>query len=210
MVSAHDTRVVHEMGLVPLNPVNVPVRWMHVKLYPKMVPLMAGHERMHAYQVNKSALKDLPTNLQLVIDAFVARLNISLTVEGILSNWRWFFHEQWMDFGHLTILSFHALNGNRIYTTTTAADPQVLLPVINGAVANCCGWDVCFVRVQCILDFTPLTTINPYPISPILCVLYYIKLPQGSRAMVNDSNQPYTLVSFLGPDDLCLLTPDII
>jgi hypothetical protein len=64
---------------------------MTIKLYPKITPLMPVHERAHAFQVNKSVLKDLPTNLWLVIDAFGAQLNASLTVKGILSNWRRYF-----------------------------------------------------------------------------------------------------------------------
>jgi hypothetical protein len=56
-----------EMGFAPLDPVNVPVGWMIVKLYPKIIPLMPMHERAHAFQVNKLALKDLPTNHWLVI-----------------------------------------------------------------------------------------------------------------------------------------------
>ncbi len=73
-----------------------------------------------------------------------------------------------MDFAHLTILLFHTSNGDHINTTTTATNPQVLLPIINGPVGNCYNQDVRFIRVQCILNFTPLTTINPYPVSPIL------------------------------------------
>jgi hypothetical protein len=86
MVNPQDTRVVYEMGFAPLDPVNVPVGRMIVKLYPKIIPLMPVHERAHAFQVNKSALKDLPTNLRLVIDTFGAQLNASSTVKGILSN----------------------------------------------------------------------------------------------------------------------------
>ncbi len=115
-----------------------------------------------------------------------------------------------MNFAHLTILLFHALNVDRIDTTTTATNPQVMLPIINGPVGNCCNQDVHFMRVQCILNFTPLTTIDPYPVSPILRVSYYIKLPQGSHPMLNGDNQGYTLVSFLGPNDLHLLPPDVM
>ncbi len=110
------------------------------------------------------------TDLQFVINAFGSQLNASLTVEGILSDWCRFFNKQWMDFAHLTILLFHASNGDCINTTTTAADSQVLLPIISGPVGNCCNQDVHFMRVQCILDFTPLTMIDPYPVSPILQV----------------------------------------
>jgi hypothetical protein len=48
---------------------------------------MPVHKHAHALKVNKSALKDLPTNLWLVIDALGAQLNASSTIEGILSNW---------------------------------------------------------------------------------------------------------------------------
>jgi hypothetical protein len=74
------------MGFAPLNLVDVPVGRMTVKLYPKITPMMPVQERVHAFQVNKAGLKDLLTNLQLVIDAFGAQLNASSTIEGILSN----------------------------------------------------------------------------------------------------------------------------
>ncbi len=103
MATPQDTRVVHEMGFTPLDPVDVSVGRMSVKLYPKIMPSMPVYERAHAIQVNKAALKDLPTNLCLIIDAFGSQLNASSTVKGILSNWRCFFIERWMDFGHLAI-----------------------------------------------------------------------------------------------------------
>ena len=53
---------------------NVPVGRMTLKLYPKNTPVMPVHERA-SFQVNKATLKDLPTNLRLVIDAFGAQLN---------------------------------------------------------------------------------------------------------------------------------------
>ncbi len=94
MASAQDTRVVHEMGFASLDPVNVPVGRMQVKLYPKIVRSMLVHEHAHAFQVNKSALKDLQTNLRLVINAFGSQLNASSTVELILSDWHRFFNER--------------------------------------------------------------------------------------------------------------------
>jgi hypothetical protein len=94
------------MGFAPLNFVDVPVRRITVKLYPKITPAMPVNERAHAFQVNKTALKDLPTILRLVTDAFGAQLNASLTVKGILSDWQRYFNEHWMAFNFLTILSF--------------------------------------------------------------------------------------------------------
>ena len=177
--------MIYKMSFAPLDLVDVPVGRMALKLYPKITPAIPVHERAHAFQMSKAALKDLPTKLQLVIDAFGAQLNASLTVEGILSDWRRYFNEQWMDFAHLVIHSFHKAQGNRIDDTTTASNPQVLLPVQDSDKAQCRKQDVWFVCVQCTLDFGSLVTAHPYPVDPILRVSYYIELPQGSRAMTN-------------------------
>jgi hypothetical protein len=40
--------------------------------------------------------------------------------------------------------------------TTDAADPAVLLPIINGVLADCRKKDVKFVRVQLTIDYTSL------------------------------------------------------
>ncbi len=168
MATPQDTRVVHEMGFAPLDPVDVFVGRMSIKLYIKITPSMPVYERAHAFQVNKATLKDLPTDQRLIIDAFGSQLNASWTVEGILCDWRHFFIERWMDFGHLAILSFHNSRGNRMEDTTTADNARVLLPVINRNLAGCRKQDVRFVHVQCTLDFTPLITVDPYPVSSIL------------------------------------------
>ena len=88
-----------------------------------------------------------------------------------------------------------------------AGDAAILLPVINGNLKNFRQQDVQFVRVQCTLDFVGLTTMNPYPVATILWASYYIELPKTSRAMTNGADAAYTLVSFLGVDDICTLTP---
>ena len=75
MASPQVSRVVYKMGFAPLDLVDVPVGGMTVKLYPKITPAMPVHEHTHAFQVNKAALKNLPTDLRLVIDAFGAQLN---------------------------------------------------------------------------------------------------------------------------------------
>ena len=103
-----------------------------------------------------------------MIDAFGAQLNASSTIEGILSDWRRYFNEQWMDFAHLVIHSFHNAQGNRIDDTTTTGNPQVLLPVQDGDKAQSRKQDVRFVCVQCTLDFGSLVTAHPYPVNPIL------------------------------------------
>ena len=138
MTSPQDLWVIHEMDFAPLNPIDVSVCRMTVKLYLKITPLMPVHECPHTFHANKSTLKELPNNLWLVIDAFGAQLNASLTVEGILSDWCRYFQECWMDFAHLTILSFHNSRGNWTDDTTIAGDAQVLLLVQDGALPTTC------------------------------------------------------------------------
>ncbi len=100
-----DSAVVAAMGFTPLDLVDVHVGRTTVKLYPKISPSMQIWERAHAYQINKTALKNLPTNLKLIIDAFGAQLNASSTTEGIISDFKRHFSNHWMCFQNLTILS---------------------------------------------------------------------------------------------------------
>ncbi len=75
-----------------------------------------------------------------------------------------------MDFGHIPILSFHHLGGNRIDDTTIPAKSQQLLPVIDGAIASCQKQDVIFMMVQFTLNFataTGLITLDPYPVATV-------------------------------------------
>jgi hypothetical protein len=135
-------------------------------------------------------------------------LNASSTTEGIVSDFKRFFNDRWMSFDNLTILSFHDAAGNIINGPTVPGNSQILLPVQDEALGNCRSQGVKFVRVQCVLDFAPLITAAPYPISTILHVSYYIELPQELRAMVNGAGGAYNLVLFLGVDDLRTLTPN--
>jgi hypothetical protein len=188
------------MGFAPLDLVDVSVGQLHVKLYPKIGPSMVFvYERAHAFQITKAAL--VPADLRLVMDAFGAQLNASSTVEGILSDWRRFFQERWLDFAHLTIQSFHNSKGDRIDTMMTAADNQVLLPFVDGPIAACRKEDIRYVRVQCVLDFSALITFDPYPVSPILRESYYIELLQGTQMM--DAGAGYTLWSPFSATPIC-------
>jgi hypothetical protein len=61
----------------------------------------------------------------------------------------------------MAILSFHNNAGNQMNNITTAANMAILLPVINGAIANCCQLNVKFVRVQITLNFINLVNVDP-------------------------------------------------
>ena len=123
MSTPHDSAFVAAMGFVSLDLIDVNVGRTTVKLYPKVGPAMQIWEHAHAYQIIKTALTNLPTDLKLIIDAFGAQLNASLTTEGIISDFKRHFSENWMSFQHLMILSFHNSAGAIINDTTSATDP---------------------------------------------------------------------------------------
>jgi hypothetical protein len=62
-------------------------------------------------------------------------------------DWQNWSDENWFDFCHLVIQSFHNSAGAQINNTTTDVNPSILLPVQNGPVAACRKPNVCFVRV---------------------------------------------------------------
>jgi hypothetical protein len=55
-----------------------------------------------------------------------------------------------------------------------------------------------------------MITVDPYPVSSTLHVLYYIKLPQPSQEIMNGSGVAYNLNSYLGPADLWTLMPEVV
>jgi hypothetical protein len=191
------------MGFTPLELVDVSIGPILAKLYPKITPSMPVY---HTFQVNKAALTNLPTDFCLVLDVFGVQLNTSSTMEGIISDWRHFLHKWWMNFDHLTILSFHKTNSNCINETTIPNQPEVLLLVINRAAGDCHKQNIKFVHVQCMIDFSTLITIEPYSITTKLQSTYYIELSQGTQALINGNNQNYNLVILLGAVNLRTFT----
>ncbi len=100
-----------------------------------------------------------------------------MTVDSVQDDWLRFFHDSWCDFSRLAILSFHNNAGDQINDTTLAANMAILLPVINGAIANRRRPNVKFVRVQICPNFCALVNVEP-PSLTTLRVEYYVKLPQ--------------------------------
>ncbi len=168
MSMLHKPIVVDAMGFMPLDLVDVHVGHMTIKLYPKIGLAMKIWERTYAFQIAKTSLTNLPMELKLIIDAFGTQLNASSTTEGIIGDFKWYVYDLWMSFDNLTILSFHDLACNIIDNTTTPANPQILMPVQDGNLANCRSQGMRFVHVQCVMDFASLVTAAPYPISTIL------------------------------------------
>jgi hypothetical protein len=79
-------------GFTPQDLVEVCVRTLTIKMYPKITPPMPVFERAHSFQVNEYTLKHLQTNLRFVFDVFGNQLNPTSTVDGILSNWKRLLH----------------------------------------------------------------------------------------------------------------------
>jgi hypothetical protein len=175
------------MSFVPCDIVPVQIGWYTVTVYPKVDSAMPVHERAHAFQVARRKFELLPINARLVLDALSTQLNCSAIIEGLTFNWRSCFDDNWCGFSNLTIQSYHNSAGAKMNNTTTAANPSILLPVQNGAVAGCLKDNVRFVHVLCLLDFSNLFTI-PNPGPTVLHVSFYIELPQSMQVMTGGNN----------------------
>ena len=177
-----------------------------IMFYPIVNQSMLPHEWAHAFHYNKTVLVAQNINLWLQLDALGTQLNLIAMVDGTINDWFRFFYDSWFNFSKLTISSFHNVKGNIMTTTTTQADPSILLPVIDGAVANCRKKDVKFVRVQLMLDCASLVNVNP-PGATVLRIEFYIKLPQTSVQKTDGNGNAYNLLTFHGPADLRTMTP---
>jgi hypothetical protein len=56
--------------------------------YPRILGTMLVYKRAHAFQVNKTALTNVPgMDFGLILDAFGVQLNLRSTVEYLISDW---------------------------------------------------------------------------------------------------------------------------
>ncbi len=83
---------------------------------------------------------------------------------------------------------------------------MILLPIVDGPGATCRKPDVKFVRVRCTLNFGALISLDPYPVTPILRVEYYIELPQALQVVHRGANNIH-IETFVGQADLSTYTP---
>jgi hypothetical protein len=188
-----------------LVPVSIGRTTVHV--YPCMDSSMQPHERAHAYHITLTALSSQNIDLRLQLDALGHQLNLQATVDRVVNDWLRFFHDHWHDFSCLTILSFHSINGDVNEDTMTAQDSNILLPVQDGNVANCCWQKIKFVQVQLSINFVLLINV-PNQVGPMtLRTVYHLELPQITRAMTNGNNVAYNLMTFHGAADLRTLSP---
>jgi hypothetical protein len=107
---------------------------------------MKPPECTHAFQTNKTALSAVGINRRAMLDTLGVQLNLSAIVNGILGDWNYHFCCSWCNFQHQTILLFHSSAGTWVNNTTGVSNLTILLPVINGPLADC-HKQVCFVQV---------------------------------------------------------------
>jgi hypothetical protein len=136
---------VREMTFVPQKPVTIQVGHLSASVYPKINSNMPIFEHAQNFQLVKNALKPLPINTCVILNAIGMQLNCSAIVDGLIYDWHTTFDKVWFDFRNLAIISFHDSTGAKINNTTVADNPAVLLPIQDGAVALCCRQDVRFV-----------------------------------------------------------------
>jgi hypothetical protein len=204
MSSQPDLSVV---GFVPKQLVPVSVGRYQVNLYPKLHLGASLVARAHAYQICKSALAALNINIRILFDALGSQLNCMATIDGLVYDFTQVYDEGWFDPANLQVLSFPDSAGTLINNTTIAGNPTVLLPVINGVLANCCQRDICYVRVQLSLNFAAL--LGPrHAGATVLKSMYYIKLPQTLANMTNGAGAAYVLTTYHGPANITAMTAE--
>jgi hypothetical protein len=193
------------VGFIPEQLVPVSVRRYQVNLYPKLHPTASVVVRAHAYQICKSVLGALNINICILFDALGLQLKCMATINGLVYNFTQVYEEGWFNPANLQVLSFHDSAGAIINNTTIAGNPTVLLPIINGLVANCRQQDVRYVRVQLSLNFDNL--LSPRHVgATVLKLMYYIELPQTLVNMTNGANVAYVLTTYHGPVNITAMT----
>jgi len=168
-----------------------------VNLYPVFDTSMSAAERAHGFHVCKSNLTAAPLSPRQILNAMGQQTGQSAVVEGGVAGLLRHFQDHWTNFRNLTIVSWHDSTGTIINNTTVAGDPSILLPIQNGALANCRQPDVKFVRVQVSVDYTnAMRGVSPIRLD------FYVELPQSATPMVNGAGNAYTSVTYSGPADL--------
>ncbi len=175
-----------------------------VKLCPIITSLMKPPEQAHAFQVNKTALAVPGLDRHAMLNTLGTQLSLNATVDGTVGDRYRQFDRNWCNFAHLSILSFHNDAGAEVVDSVTAADPSILLPVQDGAIAGCRWAHIKFVCIQLNLDFAMLVTLRP-PGNTTLRTEYYIELPQDTRDLTNGAGAVYCLTTYLGPGNLCAI-----
>ena len=93
---------------------------------------MEVHERAHAFHINKAALASQTIPIRLQFNTLGNQLNLAAMMDGVIQDWTRHFQDNWSDFCHLKVLSFHDTKGDMMTNTTDTTNPAVILPVQDG------------------------------------------------------------------------------
>lgn len=86
------------------------------------------------------------------------------------------------------------------------ADPSVLTSIEDGPLNACRPADVKYVRLQLTLDVCELCTAATSMENTFLLSKYYLDLPRGVCTLMEGTENPCNLTTFLGTADLCTLS----
>jgi hypothetical protein len=124
---------------------------------------MPPHKQVHAFHINVTALSSQSIDLRAQLNALGHQLNLSVTADGVIQDWFCHFYDQWSDISRLSILSAHNTKGMQAFDTMSTTNTAILLPIVDGAITDCCK-NVKFVHVQLSISFFDLVTVaNPVP-----------------------------------------------
>ncbi len=174
------------LGFVPKQLVPVSVGRYQVNHYLKLSPSASVVECAHAFQICKSVLFALNIDIGILFDALGSQLNCMATINGLVYDYTQIYEEGWFNPANLQILSFHDSTGTQINNTTITCNPAILLPIVNGPVADCRQKDVCYVCVQLSLNFARL--LGPQHVgASVIKSMYYNELARTSVNMTNST-----------------------
>jgi hypothetical protein len=131
------------VGFVPEQLIPVSVGRYQVNLYPKLHPGALPVACAHAYQICKSVLAALNIIICILFDALGLQFDCMATINGLVYDFIQVYEEGWFDLANLQVLLFHDSASMLINNTTVAGNPTVLLPFINGVLADFRQQDVC-------------------------------------------------------------------
>ena len=77
-------------------------------------------------------------------------------MDKVIQDWTRHFQDNWSDFRHLKVLSFHDTKGDMITNTTSSTDPTIIVPAQDGNSADQRKQGIKFVCVKLRLDFSSL------------------------------------------------------
>ena len=112
------------LQFTPRSLVAVCVSSYTVNLYPVVEETMEVHERAHTFHVNKAALALQTIPIRLQLGALGNQLNLAATMDGVIQDWTRHFQDNWSNFRHLKVLSFHDTNGDLMTKTKDPTTPQ--------------------------------------------------------------------------------------